>query len=116
VYTIRIQNNTSAAITLNQIVDDMSGINEFSGTSCTYPDGTACVAPAAQPAVWTWNGSLVINPNGGSATMTITGNFARFLPGPGTPTPAPQQFCNTATVTYNGSTTMNTNSACFTLN
>jgi hypothetical protein len=55
-----------------------------------------------------------------SVTMTISGQFVRFEPGPGTPTPTPTQYCNpSAVVTYtiNGATsTATSNQACFTLN
>jgi hypothetical protein len=114
-YTITIDNNTNAPITLNEIVDDMTAINEFNGTSCTYPDNSQCVPPGSQPAVWRWSGALVI-PRGGSVSMTISGTFARFLPPLPTPTPDPQQFCNTATILYNGSVSGSSNQECFTLN
>jgi hypothetical protein len=121
-YTITIRNNTGAQIVLNQIQDDMTSVTAFTGTACTLsvsspPSTQPCPVPVTQPNVWTWTGALPLD-DGATATMTIVGTFAIFPPpGPGTPTPAPQQFCNPgAVVTYNTSSTVNSGSACFTLN
>jgi hypothetical protein len=112
-YRIQVVNNTNVLITLTQIIDDMSAIGEFLGSSCSNPDGSTCTVPTDQQ--WIWNGSIDLAP-GSSATMIINGNFAALSPPP--PPPA-QQFCNTADATYTGpagSATVTSNSACFTLN
>ncbi|MFL5805998.1 MAG: hypothetical protein ACJ8CR_30215 [Roseiflexaceae bacterium] len=119
VYTITIQNNTGAAITLDQIRDNMDPMGGFAGVSCTGPGGSGtCVNQSgSQSGDWLWIGSFSLA-NGAGTTMTISGSFVTFPPGPGTPTPTPQTFCNPGvTVFYNGSSSATLGSgACFILN
>jgi hypothetical protein len=106
-------------MTVNRIEDDMTGMGGFVGDSCTGPNSDPCINVGSdQSGSWLWQGSFTLAP-GDTATMQIFGQFVRFPPiGPGTPTPAPTQHCNTnAVVTYNGSSTVSlAGQVCFTLN
>lgn len=114
-FRVVVTNNTGGPIVLTRIDDDMSSLTAFKGASCVGPDGNPCGVPPGNGGVWSWSGSVTMK-DGDSVTMLMGGQFRRFPPiGPGTPTPAPQQYCNPrATATYNGGQ-VSSGRACFTL-
>jgi len=110
-----VTNNTGVPITLTRIDDDMSNLTTFKGASCLGPDGNPCAVPAGRGGLWNWQGTVALK-GGASATLTITGQFSFFPPiGPGTPTPAPRQYCNAGAIATYDSGTASSGQACFAL-
>jgi hypothetical protein len=69
VYTITIENNTGAAVTLNSITDQVNGAFQIS--DCVPSGGGTCGFTGTTA---TWSGPVTIA-NGGTFTLTISGTF-----------------------------------------